>query len=115
MREAIKKMDVFGNFFDIFKLTNSFFLNPDINIDDEGDLRELGYKQELKRKFTMESVFCLSFSAMGLLPSLAATLSFSLGFIFSICELLIVDMLELDRSFGAGSLRLSWHNPWLYR
>jgi hypothetical protein len=108
-------MDVFRNFFDIFKLTDSFFLNPDTNIDDEGDLRELGYKPGLDRIFTMESVFCLSFSGMGLLPSLAATLSFSLGFLFSICELLIVDMLELDRSFGAGSLRLSWRNPWLCR
>ena len=108
-------MDVFGNFFDIFKLTNSFFLNPDTTIDDEDDLRKLGYKEKLKRIFTTESVFCLSFSAMGLLPSLAATLSFSLGFLFSICELLIVDMLEQDRSFGAGSLRLSCRNPWLYR
>jgi hypothetical protein len=105
-------MNVFGNFFDIFKLTNSFFLPADTNIDDDGDLRELGYRpsSKLKRIFNMESMFCLSFSAMGLLPSLSATLSFSLGFLFSICDLLIVDTPELDHSFGAGSLRLSWLN-----
>jgi amino acid transporter len=38
---------------------------------------KLGYKQELRRNFTMIEVFGIAFSIMGLLPSIASTLSFS--------------------------------------
>jgi hypothetical protein len=46
---------------------------------DEQVLAELGYRQEFRRKFTLWSNFCLSFSSLGLLPSVAATLGFTLG------------------------------------
>ena len=38
----------------------------------------MGYKQELRRNFTMIEVFGIAFSIMGLLPSIASTLSFSI-------------------------------------
>ena len=39
---------------------------------------QLGYKQELRRNFTMIEVFGIAFSIMGLLPSIASTLSYSI-------------------------------------
>lgn len=47
---------------------------------DEEILVALGYRQDFKRKFTMWSSFCVSFSLLGLLPSVAATLAYSLGY-----------------------------------
>lgn len=47
---------------------------------DDGVLVALGYRQEFRREFTVWSIFCLSFSSLGLLPSIAATLYFTLGF-----------------------------------
>lgn len=41
-------------------------------------LASMGYKQELKRNFSTLEVFGIAFSIMGLLPSIASTLSFSL-------------------------------------
>ncbi|CAK7198498.1 GABA-specific high-affinity permease [Sporothrix eucalyptigena] len=41
-------------------------------------LAQLGYKQELKRNFSTLEVFGIAFSIMGILPSIASTLSFSL-------------------------------------
>jgi amino acid permease len=41
------------------------------------DTAKLGYKQELRRNFTMIEVFGIAFSIMGLLPSIASTLAFS--------------------------------------
>ncbi len=38
----------------------------------------MGYKQELKRNFSTLEIFGIAFSIMGLLPSIASTLSFSL-------------------------------------
>jgi amino acid permease len=38
----------------------------------------LGYKQELRRNFTLIEVFGIAFSIMGLLPSISSTLSFSI-------------------------------------
>lgn len=38
----------------------------------------LGYKQELRRNFTMIEVFGIAFSIMGLLPSIASTLAYSI-------------------------------------
>ncbi|KAL9116027.1 MAG: hypothetical protein Q9227_000395 [Pyrenula ochraceoflavens] len=45
--------------------------------EDAAVLAKLGYKQELRRNFTMIEVFGIAFSIMGLLPSIASTLSFS--------------------------------------
>jgi len=36
------------------------------------------YKQELRRNFTMIEVFGIAFSIMGLLPSIASTLAYSI-------------------------------------
>ena len=47
---------------------------------DEEVLITLGYRQDFKRKFTVWSSFCVSFSVLGLLPSVAATLAYSLGY-----------------------------------
>ena len=41
-------------------------------------LAKLGYKQELRRNFTMIEVFGIAFSIMGLLPSIASTLAYSI-------------------------------------
>ncbi len=38
----------------------------------------MGYKQELKRNFNTIEIFGIAFSIMGLLPSIASTLAFSL-------------------------------------
>ncbi|KAH7076868.1 amino acid permease-domain-containing protein [Paraphoma chrysanthemicola] len=46
--------------------------------DDAAKLASLGYKQELRRNFTMIEVFGIAFSIMGLLPSIASTLAYSL-------------------------------------
>ncbi|KAF4550558.1 GABA-specific permease-like protein [Elsinoe fawcettii] len=46
--------------------------------DDAKVLAAMGYKQELKRNFTKIEVFGIAFSIMGLLPSIASTLSFSI-------------------------------------
>jgi hypothetical protein len=48
---------------------------------DEQVLVSLGYRQDFKRKFTVWSSFSVSFSSLGLLPSIAATLAFSLGLV----------------------------------
>jgi hypothetical protein len=45
---------------------------------DDALLATLGYKAELKREFTPLEVFGLAFSIMGLLPSIASTLFFSM-------------------------------------
>lgn len=41
-------------------------------------IAKLGYKQELRRNFTMIEVFGIAFSIMGLLPSIASTLTYSI-------------------------------------
>lgn len=38
----------------------------------------LGYKQELRRHYSTVQVFAIAFSIMGLLPSIASTLSYSI-------------------------------------
>jgi hypothetical protein len=45
---------------------------------DDALLASLGYKAELKREFTALEVFGLAFSIIGLLPSMASTLAYSL-------------------------------------
>ena len=39
---------------------------------------KLGYKQELRRNFKLIEIFGIAFSIMGLLPSIASTLSYSI-------------------------------------
>jgi amino acid transporter len=46
--------------------------------EDAAVLAKMGYKQELRRNFTMIEVFGIAFSIMGLLPSIASTLAYSL-------------------------------------
>lgn len=48
------------------------------NDADAALLAQMGYKQELKRNFSTLEVFGIAFSIMGLLPSIASTLAFSL-------------------------------------
>lgn len=57
----------------------SVLSNRDITIqvdhevdNDEAKILALGYKQEFKREFSLWTVFCVSFSVLGLLPSIAA-------------------------------------------
>ncbi|EXJ86322.1 hypothetical protein A1O3_03273 [Capronia epimyces CBS 606.96] len=47
---------------------------------DELTLGALGYKQEFKRYFTIWESFSVSFSVLGLLPSIASTIGYSLGY-----------------------------------
>ncbi|OQO03957.1 hypothetical protein B0A48_10599 [Cryoendolithus antarcticus] len=47
---------------------------------DEQALGALGYKQEFKRDFTLFESFSVSFSVLGLLPSIASTLGYGLGY-----------------------------------
>ncbi|KAK5738443.1 GABA-specific high-affinity permease [Elasticomyces elasticus] len=48
------------------------------NEEDAAALAKLGYVQELRRNFTMIEVFGIAFSIMGLLPSIASTLAYSI-------------------------------------
>ncbi|KAK5151390.1 hypothetical protein LTS14_009233 [Recurvomyces mirabilis] len=48
---------------------------------DEEILVALGYKQEFKRDFTIWSCFGVSFSILGILPSIASTLTYNLAYV----------------------------------
>lgn len=53
----------------------------DHNVDhDEAVILALGYKQEFKREFSLLTTFGVSFSVLGLLPSIASTLWYSLAY-----------------------------------
>ncbi|KAI9739247.1 MAG: GABA-specific high-affinity permease [Cirrosporium novae-zelandiae] len=57
----------------------SISINPELaSSEDAAVLADLGYKQELRRNFTMAEVFGIAFSIMGLVPSIASTLAYSL-------------------------------------
>ncbi|EXJ63240.1 hypothetical protein A1O7_03687 [Cladophialophora yegresii CBS 114405] len=47
---------------------------------DEVTLAALGYKQEFKRDFTIWESFSVSFAVLGILPSVASTIGYSLGY-----------------------------------
>ncbi|KAI1437827.1 amino acid permease-domain-containing protein [Xylaria sp. CBS 124048] len=47
---------------------------------DEADLAALGYKQEFKREFSIWTSFAVSFAVMGLLPSIATTMWYGIGY-----------------------------------
>lgn len=52
-------------------------LNIDHEVDnDEAKILALGYKQEFNREFSLLSIFAVSFSVLGLLPSVAATFDY---------------------------------------
>src|SRR5271156_4413096 len=57
--------------------SNDMKLEHDLSQDD-ALLASLGYKAELKREFNALEVFGLAFSIMGLLPSIASTLVYSM-------------------------------------
>ncbi|CAO3679257.1 unnamed protein product [Umbelopsis ramanniana] len=44
--------------------------------EDAKQLRSMGYKQEFKREFNAVSIFCFSFSIMGVLASVSSTINF---------------------------------------
>ncbi len=48
--------------------------------DDEATLATLGYKQEFKREFSAWTTFAVSFAVMGLLPSIATTMWYGIGY-----------------------------------
>ncbi|RYP72809.1 hypothetical protein DL771_003993 [Monosporascus sp. 5C6A] len=48
--------------------------------EDEAALAALGYKQEFKREFSAWTTFAVSFAVMGLLPSIASTMWFGIGY-----------------------------------
>ncbi|PYH72794.1 putative GABA permease (Uga4) [Aspergillus vadensis CBS 113365] len=53
----------------------------EVGLSDPGDsqlLAKMGYKQELRRQYSTVQIFAVAFSIMGLVPSIASTLSFSL-------------------------------------
>ncbi|KAL2038930.1 hypothetical protein N7G274_008270 [Stereocaulon virgatum] len=63
------------------KRNASVSLAPDYALaseHDAADLARLGYKQELRRNFTLIEIFGIAFSIMGLLPSIASTLAYSI-------------------------------------
>lgn len=51
-----------------------------IELLDEAALAACGYKQEFKRDFGLWSSFGVSFAVLGILPSIASTLPYSLGY-----------------------------------
>lgn len=48
--------------------------------NDEDVLKALGYKQEFKRDFSMWTCLGVSFSILGVMPSVAATLTYNFGY-----------------------------------
>ncbi|KAI1864728.1 hypothetical protein JX265_008452 [Neoarthrinium moseri] len=48
--------------------------------EDEAALAALGYKQEFKREFSAWTTFAVSFAVMGLLPSIATTMFYGIGY-----------------------------------
>ena len=79
---------------------------------------KLGYKQELKRQYSTPQMFAIAFSIMGLVPSIASTIAFSLpagpvGMVWVDCApvqlcdvaMLVAWMLTCDR---AGVVRCEY-------
>ncbi|KAL2848311.1 amino acid/polyamine transporter I [Aspergillus pseudodeflectus] len=48
------------------------------DIHDQELLAKMGYKQELRRRYSTVQIFAIAFSIMGLVPSIASTIAFSL-------------------------------------
>jgi len=64
----------------IFQRTGDHAVIDHVADSDEEILVALGYKQEFKRDFSIWSSFSVSFSVLGLLPSIASTLGYNLGY-----------------------------------
>jgi len=65
----------------VFQKTNEHAV-VDHDVDaDEQVLTALGYKQEFKRDFSIWSCFSVSFSILGILPSIASTLTYNLAYV----------------------------------
>ncbi|PYI22191.1 putative GABA permease [Aspergillus japonicus CBS 114.51] len=60
------------------KVTPAVSEEPSLEHGDMQLLAALGYKQELRRHYSTVQVFAIAFSIMGLLPSIASTLSYSI-------------------------------------
>lgn len=65
----------------IFKQTGDHAILDHDADQDEEVLLALGYKQEFKRDFSIWSSFAVSFSILGILPSIAASLSYNLAYV----------------------------------
>ncbi|KAJ5463183.1 hypothetical protein N7475_008127 [Penicillium sp. IBT 31633x] len=91
-------------------------------------LATLGYKQELRRHYSTLEIFAVAFSIMGLLPSIASTLAFSMpavrwtGWLAASCFIFIVSLAMADMASAmptAGGLYFwthyfaaeKWKNP----
>lgn len=64
----------------IFQKTGEHAVIDHVADSDEEVLTALGYKQEFKRDFSIWSSFSVSFSILGLLPSVASTLGYNLAY-----------------------------------
>ena len=64
----------------IFNKTGGHAVIDHVADSDEEVLVALGYKQEFKRDLSIWSSFSVSFSVLGLLPSIASTLGYNLGY-----------------------------------
>ncbi|KAJ5145925.1 uncharacterized protein N7515_000489 [Penicillium bovifimosum] len=90
-------------------------------------LARLGYKQELRRHYSTVQIFAVAFSIMGLLPSIASTLAFSMpagpvGWLAASCFIFLVSLAMADMASAmptAGGLYFwthyfadeKWKNP----
>ncbi|MCJ1230802.1 hypothetical protein MMC12_007476 [Toensbergia leucococca] len=64
----------------VFSKTGDHAVLDHVGDQDEEVLVALGYKQEFKRDFSLLSTFSVSFSVLGLLPSIASTLGYNLAY-----------------------------------
>ncbi|CAB63537.1 Amino acid permease [Schizosaccharomyces pombe] len=61
--------------------THENFYDDQGDIDNPEELAELGYKQEFRRQLSLFGIFSISFSVLGMLPSVASTLVFGLWYV----------------------------------
>ncbi len=69
---------------------------------------KMGYKQELRRQYSTMQIFAVAFSIMGLVPSIASTIAFSLpagpaGMIWVFLSTRFLHLLEAKWLLRAGS------------
>ena len=74
---------------------------------DEAALAALGYRQEFRREFGPWSTFAVSFAVMGLLPSIASTMWYGIGYGACVCFFLSLYVRPLPLSCR-GRLRLAF-------
>jgi hypothetical protein len=72
-------LEAAGRWYGIVRYVTSIPLLEYVNVTKTNCLiATLGYKQELRRHYSTVEIFAVAFSIMGLLPSIASTLSFSM-------------------------------------